>query len=134
VFEKHADFLRDTVHPVTMRLLDELGLFLQFDALPQSRFENSEFNVGGRQVTVIDFRRLHQPHPYIALVPQWDFLVIRHTRLHHRCRPTSRARTTLCTPVVEDGQRFKRPRKHYSPFRGEPTTIPAGIGLHGTYT
>ena len=78
VFEKHADFLRDfrgdTVHPVTMRLLDELGLFRRFAALPQSKFEKAEFDIGGRQVTVVDFRRLHQPHPYIALVPQWDLL------------------------------------------------------------
>ena len=29
----------DTVHPVTMRLLDELGLFRRFAALPQSKFE-----------------------------------------------------------------------------------------------
>ena len=35
VLEKHADFLRDfrgdTVHPTTLRLIDELGLFDQFD-------------------------------------------------------------------------------------------------------
>ena len=78
VFEKHGDFLRDfrgdTVHPVTLRLLDELGLFRRFDALPHTRFESSEFDIGGRPVTVLDFRRLHQPHPYIALVPQWDLL------------------------------------------------------------
>jgi 2-polyprenyl-6-methoxyphenol hydroxylase-like FAD-dependent oxidoreductase len=78
VLEKHGDFLRDfrgdTVHPVTMRLLDELGLFSQFDALPHSRFEKAEFDIGGRPVTVVDFRRLRQPHPYIALVPQWDLL------------------------------------------------------------
>ena len=78
VFEKHADFLRDfrgdTVHPVTLRLLDELGLFSRFDALPHSKFEKAEFNINGRQVTFVDFRRLDQPHPYIALVPQWDLL------------------------------------------------------------
>ena len=79
VFEKHADFLRDfrgdTVHPVTMRLLDELGLFERFDALPHSRLEKGEFDVGGHLLTVVDFRRLrHQPHPYVAMVPQWDLL------------------------------------------------------------
>ena len=78
VFEKHADFLRDfrgdTVHPVTLRLLDELGLFPRFDALPHSKFEKAEFDINGRQVTFVDFRRLHQPHRYIALVPQWDLL------------------------------------------------------------
>ena len=78
VFEKHGDFLRDfrgdTVHPVTMRLLDELGLFPRFAALPHSKFEKAEFEINGRHVTFVDFRRLHQPHPYIALVPQWDLL------------------------------------------------------------
>lgn len=78
VFEKHTDFLRDfrgdTVHPVTLRLLDELGLFPRFDALPHSKFEKAEFDINGRQVTFVDFRRLHLPHRYIALVPQWDLL------------------------------------------------------------
>jgi 2-polyprenyl-6-methoxyphenol hydroxylase-like FAD-dependent oxidoreductase len=78
VLEKHADFLRDfrgdTVHPVTMRLLDELGLFDRFDALPQSHVERGQFDVDGRMVTLVDFRRLRQPHPYVAMVPQWDLL------------------------------------------------------------
>jgi 2-polyprenyl-6-methoxyphenol hydroxylase-like FAD-dependent oxidoreductase len=78
VFEKHADFLRDfrgdTVHPVTLRLLDELGLFRRFDALPHSKFEKGEFDIAGQSVTVVDFRRLRLPHPYMALVPQWDLL------------------------------------------------------------
>src|SRR5215213_7414168 len=78
VLEKHADFLRDfrgdTVHPVTMRLLDELGLFARFDELPQSRVERGQFTVDGRTYTLVDFRRLRQPHPYVAMVPQWDLL------------------------------------------------------------
>ncbi|RDH76965.1 FAD-dependent oxidoreductase [Mycolicibacterium moriokaense] len=78
VLEKHADFLRDfrgdTVHPVTLRLLDELGVFGQFDQLPQSHVERGRFEVGGRLVTMVDFRRLNMPHPYVAMVPQWDLL------------------------------------------------------------
>lgn len=78
VLEKHADFLRDfrgdTVHPVTLRLLDELGLFERFNDLPQSRIEKGQFDVGGRLVTFVDFGRLRQPHPYVAMVPQWDLL------------------------------------------------------------
>ena len=79
VLEKHGDFLRDfrgdTVHPVTMRLLDELGLFERFDQLPHSIVERGQFDVDGRLVTFVDFRRLRsQPHPYVAMVPQWDLL------------------------------------------------------------
>jgi 2-polyprenyl-6-methoxyphenol hydroxylase-like FAD-dependent oxidoreductase len=79
VLEKHADFLRDfrgdTVHPSTLRLLDELGLFEQFDALPQSKLEGWGVDLpDGRKAPVIDFTRLRLPHRYIAMVPQWDLL------------------------------------------------------------
>ena len=79
LLEKHADFLRDfrgdTVHPSTLRLLDELGLWDKFAALPQSRIDHLGFDTDGRELTLVDFRRLRgQPHPYIAMVPQWDLL------------------------------------------------------------
>jgi 2-polyprenyl-6-methoxyphenol hydroxylase-like FAD-dependent oxidoreductase len=79
VLEKHADFLRDfrgdTVHPSTLRLLDELGLFEQFDALPHTKLEGWGVDLpDGRKAPVIDFTRLRLPHRYIAMVPQWDLL------------------------------------------------------------
>lgn len=78
LLEKHADFLRDfrgdTVHPSTLRLLDELGLWDSFTAVPQSRVEHIDIFDGIRELPLVDFRRLHQPHPYIAMVPQWDLL------------------------------------------------------------
>ncbi len=78
LLEKHGDFLRDfrgdTVHPTTMRLLDELGLWERFSALHYSEVRKAKFESNGRSVTYIDFERLNQPHPYIAMVPQWDLL------------------------------------------------------------
>ena len=79
VLEKHADFLRDfrgdTVHPSTLRLLDELGLYEQFNALPHTRLEGWGLDLpDGRKAPIIDFSRLRMPHPYIAMVPQWDLL------------------------------------------------------------
>lgn len=79
VFEKHPDFLRDfrgdTVHPTTLRLLDELGLWPKFDAIPHSKLRQGTLDVSpGHTVTMVDFERLRQPHPYVAMVPQWDFL------------------------------------------------------------
>lgn len=78
LLEKHADFLRDfrgdTVHPSTLRLIDDLGLWEEFSQVPQSRIDHLGFEVDGEQVTLVDFGRLHQPHPYIAMVPQWDLL------------------------------------------------------------
>jgi 2-polyprenyl-6-methoxyphenol hydroxylase-like FAD-dependent oxidoreductase len=79
VLEKHADFLRDfrgdTVHPSTLRLLDELGLFRQFDALPHTKLTGWGLDLpDGRKAPVIDFTRLRLPHRYLAMVPQWDLL------------------------------------------------------------
>ena len=78
LLEKHADFLRDfrgdTVHPSTLRLIDELGLWDRFAALPQSKVEVASLPVDGESLTMVDFRRLREPHPYIAMVPQWDLL------------------------------------------------------------
>ncbi len=60
VLEKHEDFLRDfrgnTVHPTTLGLLDDLGLFGRFDALPQSRLPQVSFPTpDGGEVRVADF-------------------------------------------------------------------------------
>ncbi len=78
VLEKHADFLRDfrgdTVHPITMELLDALGLGREFEALPHSVVDHADYDLHGTPVTVVDFHRLHRPHPYVAMVPQWDLL------------------------------------------------------------
>lgn len=109
VFEKHADFLRDfrgdTVHPVTMRLLDELGLFSRFATLPHSKFERAEFTVGGRKVTVLDFGRINQPHPYIALVPQWDLLDLLADAAKNEPAFTLRMQTEI-TGLLRDGDTF----------------------------
>jgi 2-polyprenyl-6-methoxyphenol hydroxylase-like FAD-dependent oxidoreductase len=79
LLEKHGDFLRDfrgdTVHPTTMRLLDELGLWERFAALHYSEVRKAKIESNGRSVTYVDFERLRrQPHPYVAMVPQWDLL------------------------------------------------------------
>ena len=79
VLEKHADFLRDfrgdTVHPTTLALLDDLGLFDRFEAIPHSRVTHVDLpDPEGRPVRMVDFTRLPVRHPYIAMVPQWDLL------------------------------------------------------------
>ena len=79
VLEKHADFLRDfrgdTVHPTTMALLDGLGLFERFSAIPHSKITHVDIpGPDGAPVRMVDFTRLPVRHPYIAMVPQWDLL------------------------------------------------------------
>jgi 2-polyprenyl-6-methoxyphenol hydroxylase-like FAD-dependent oxidoreductase len=79
VLEKHNDFLRDfrgdTVHPTTLKLLDDLGLGEKFDTLPQSRLNEVGFAIDAERNLIIgDLARLKVDRPYIAMVPQWDLL------------------------------------------------------------
>lgn len=82
VVEKHEDFLRDfrgdTVHPSTLRLLDELGLGAKFASLPQTKLDTVSFPAAdGDELVFGDMTRLTRlgvRHPYIAMVPQWDLL------------------------------------------------------------
>lgn len=82
VLEKHQDFFRDfrgdTVHPSTLTLLDELGLWPAFEQVPYSRLQQVRLPVrgGGPEVVVADLTRLRTPHPFIAMTPQWDFLTV----------------------------------------------------------
>ncbi|HEY2336163.1 MAG TPA: FAD-dependent oxidoreductase [Burkholderiales bacterium] len=78
VLEKHGDFLRDfrgdTIHPSTLELLHELGLLDAFLKLPQQRVSELQAQFGGMSFPVADFSRLPVRCPFIALIPQWDFL------------------------------------------------------------
>jgi 2-polyprenyl-6-methoxyphenol hydroxylase-like FAD-dependent oxidoreductase len=78
VLEKHADFLRDfrgdTVHPSTIEVMHELGWASEFLALPHRRMERVTMGTPGGLLTIADFRRLPVRSPYIAFMPQWDFL------------------------------------------------------------
>jgi 2-polyprenyl-6-methoxyphenol hydroxylase-like FAD-dependent oxidoreductase len=78
VLEKHGDFLRDfrgdTVHPSTMELLDELGLLDAFLKRPHDEVQTLSVRVADRRITVADTRHLPVRCPFIALMPQWDFL------------------------------------------------------------
>ena len=77
ILEKHGDFLRDfrgdTVHPSTLEILDEIGLLAGFEALPHQRVEQARVQLDEGEYIVADFARL-KPFPYLAFVPQWDFL------------------------------------------------------------
>jgi 2-polyprenyl-6-methoxyphenol hydroxylase-like FAD-dependent oxidoreductase len=78
VLEKHADFFRDfrgdTVHPSTLQVMDELGLIDGFLKLPHQRLQKMEGLFGGTPVRIADLSRLRIKYPFIAFMPQWDFL------------------------------------------------------------
>jgi 2-polyprenyl-6-methoxyphenol hydroxylase-like FAD-dependent oxidoreductase len=81
VLEKHNDFLRDfrgdTVHPTTLRIMDELGFIDEFLRLPHTKITRVAFDTDGSLRTFGNFSALKWlgfKQPYIALMPQWDFL------------------------------------------------------------
>jgi len=78
VLEKHKDFFRDfrgdTVHPSTLRAIDDLGLLEDFRKVPHQELKDVAVEIEGIQYKVGDFRHLPGPAKFIALMPQWDFL------------------------------------------------------------
>jgi 2-polyprenyl-6-methoxyphenol hydroxylase-like FAD-dependent oxidoreductase len=78
VLEKHADFLRDfrgdTVHPSTLRIMDELGFSDEFLRLPHTKMTQVTMEMPEGSVTFADFSKLPGPFRYVAFMPQWDFL------------------------------------------------------------
>ncbi len=82
VLEKHADFLRDfrgdTIHPSTMEVLAELGLLEDFLKRPHEEARQLRGWVGEQEIVVADFSHLPVRCPYIAFIPQWDFLDFLH--------------------------------------------------------
>src|SRR5262245_35689503 len=78
VLEKHGDFLRDfrgdTVHPSTLNVMDELGLLDEFLKLPHQKISRFSGQFGDERVAIADLSHLPVRAPFIAMMPQWDFL------------------------------------------------------------
>ena len=78
VLEKHADFFRDfrgdTVHPSTMEILDQLGMLQRFLNRAHNRVTGAQIRIADREWTIGDLTHLDTPAPFIAMMPQWDFL------------------------------------------------------------
>jgi 2-polyprenyl-6-methoxyphenol hydroxylase-like FAD-dependent oxidoreductase len=78
VLEKHADFLRDfrgdTIHPSTLEVMHELGLLDDLLRLPHERVSQLNAQFGASSLTIADFTALPARCPFIAFMPQWDFL------------------------------------------------------------
>lgn len=129
VLEKHPDFLRDfrgdTVHPSTLTLLDELGLGDKFNALPHSEVTSAGFPTDdGGMMKLADMSRLKVAHPYIALVPQWDFLDLLAEAATKEKTFTLRMQTEM-TGLIRDGGRVSG--IHYKTIEGTKGELRADL-------
>ena len=109
VLEKHADFFRDfrgdTVHPSTLQVMDELGLSEGFLKLPHQRLQKMDGMFGGTSVRIADLGRLNVKFPFIAFMPQWDFLnFLRESG--QKFASLKVMMSTEATDLIEDGDRI----------------------------
>lgn len=78
VLEKHKDFNRDfrgdTVHPSTLQIFGELGLAEELLKLPHQKLTAVGGVFGDFPFQAARFTRLPVQRPFVALMPQWDFL------------------------------------------------------------
>jgi 2-polyprenyl-6-methoxyphenol hydroxylase-like FAD-dependent oxidoreductase len=108
VLEKHADFLRDfrgdTIHPSTMQVLHELGWLDDFLQLPHNPVRKLGGRFGDQAVMVADFSHLPVAAPFIAMMPQWDFLNFLARKGSAYPTFTLRMRTQARDLIVENGR------------------------------
>lgn len=111
VLEKHNDFLRDfrgdTVHPTTLRIMHELGFIDEFLTLPHTKITRVSLDADGSIRTFGNFdalRVLRFPEPYIALMPQWDFLDFLAEKASNYPEFTLIRNAEVTDLIVEDGR------------------------------
>jgi 2-polyprenyl-6-methoxyphenol hydroxylase-like FAD-dependent oxidoreductase len=105
VLEKHGDFLRDfrgdTIHPSTMEVMHDLGLLESFLQRPHDRMYQARVQFGEHVYTVADFSGLPAKCPYIAFMPQWEFLDFISDAARHYSNFTLRMSTEALDLIVE---------------------------------
>ncbi len=78
VLELHPDLARDfrgdTVHASTLELLDQIGLAEGALELPHSKIQQMSINTPAKLIRLVNFKRLKTKFPYIAMMPQENFL------------------------------------------------------------
>lgn len=78
LLEAKQDFDRafrgDTVHPSTLELLDDIGLATRLLDRPHGRLQRMTLRSGGVSTVLGDFSRLRTRFPFIAMIPQAEFL------------------------------------------------------------
>jgi 2-polyprenyl-6-methoxyphenol hydroxylase-like FAD-dependent oxidoreductase len=78
LLEQHQNFDRDfrgdTVHPSTLELLEQLGWVDELLKKPHGKVSSLSLQLGDQHIKIADLRALDTRFPYIALIPQVDFL------------------------------------------------------------
>ncbi len=109
VLEKHGDFLRDfrgdTIHPSTLEVMNDLGLYDGLLQRPHQPTPTLNAQFGTFRALVADFRHLPVRGKFIAMMPQWDFLdfIAKEAQRYSSFRLMMRAEVTN---LIEDDGRI----------------------------
>ncbi len=68
------DFRGDTLHASTLEMLDQIGLAARVLEIPHAKLKEMSLTTADSSFVVAQFNRLPSPFPYIAIMPQVDFL------------------------------------------------------------
>lgn len=108
VLEKHADFLRDfrgdTIHPSTLELMAELNLLDEFLQRPHQKASKLQGYIENKPITIADFSKLKAHCPYIAFMPQWEFLDFLATHATKYPNFKLRMQTAVTDIIVENNK------------------------------
>ena len=78
LLEAHHDFDRDfrgdTIHPSTLEILDQIGLADRLLQIPHGKVRSLQVYTPEGAVVVADFHRITTLFPFIAMLPQAQFL------------------------------------------------------------
>ena len=78
LLEAHQDFDRDfrgdTIHPSVLEILDQIGLADRLLEFRHSKLRTAMFMTTAGPLTIADFARLPTKFPFIAMLPQVQFL------------------------------------------------------------
>src|SRR3989440_251095 len=133
VLEQHADFLRDfrgdTIHPSTLQVLHELGLAEAFLRLPHTKVPNLAARYGEREFPIVDLHGVGTRYPFIAMIPQWDFLdfLAQHARAY---RGFELRLQTEATGLVSEAGRVTGVETRSGPLAAD--LVVAADGRHST--
>ncbi|MEM7079269.1 MAG: FAD-dependent oxidoreductase [Pseudomonadota bacterium] len=117
LLEIHADFERDfrgdTIHAATLEILDQLSLADGLLQLPHEKMHQAGISTPERHYPLAPFRHLKTRFPYVALMPQSDFLEFLHTSSAaypgYRC-----LRRAAATGLLKEGETVRGVRYRHA--------------------
>ena len=111
-------FRGDTVHPSTLEMLDDLGLAAPLLAKEHGRLQRVTLRSGSTSTVLADFSRLRTRFPFIAMIPQSEFLEFIVGEANTRDCFDLRMGSRVIDLIVGDENDTNEGRTHEGPWRG----------------